>query len=256
LTKQRDDTGCDRRAAALLDPRLGIFTELAEADFVQVPLSVATVALADGTAVTAAGPDFRTARLRAALRGIAAYASRGVEDPTGVAAGYTDAEAVRTGLLALCRARTVAQAVAGRRVHPLVDLDSVPLDPVATGYRRLVAIAGIPLAVYDVTGSLGVPALAFVSGDRTVGYTCAPEPADAAREGLELTLLDHQARTNGQPSYAPPPVPSLPPGSRGGPGPVARAVDRLPGARIRPLDVDPALLDVVPAIVNVVLADD
>lgn len=252
-TEPLDDEGFDRRAAALLDPRLGIFTELAEADFVQLPLCVATVRLADGTVLTAAGPDFRTARLRAALRGITAYAARGMADPTGVAAGYTEAAAVRTGLLARCRARAVAGV--GTRVHPLVDLDSVPLDPVATGYRRLLDTARIPLAVYDVTGPPGVPAFAFVSGDRTVAYTCATTPADAVREGLELTLLDHQARANGQPAYAPPPVPDLPAAARGGPGPVPPAAETLPAHRLRPFDPDPALLGVVPAIVDVVLDD-
>jgi hypothetical protein len=274
-----DDDEFDRRAARLLDPRLGILTEVAEDDLVQVPLSLATVRAA-GRAVTAAGPDFRTARLRAALRAVAYHAfvhreavavgraltdgtARRVavpDDPDGVAAGYDWASAVRTGLLDRCRALTIAQTPPAAPV----DLDALPLDDEALGYRRLAEIAGLAVEAYDVTGALRVPTLAFRVGARTVAYTCGLTAADAAREGLELTLLDYQARANNQPRYAPPPVPPLPDRRRTGAVTEPVTLDDAVAAFARDgytpvavaLDGDPALAGIVPSIVQVVLDRD
>jgi hypothetical protein len=264
----------DRRAARLLDGRLGIVTQLAEADLVQVPLCVATVRVAGrgGPAtITAAGPDFRTARLRAALRAAAHYAHtcvdlrRGPDVPgyalpdgtvrpvpaalafgsgraTGLAAGYTWAEAVGTGVLAHCRALTLAERVAPRPVD-------LPPDP----YRRPVELAGIPVEVHDITGTLGVPTFSFRVDGRTVACTTAVSRADAIHAGLELTLLDHQTGAHHQPesAFVVAGDPAVEPAAavaalvRAGHAPVAV-----------PLDHDPELVDVVPYVVNVVLAND
>jgi hypothetical protein len=260
----------DRRAARLLDSRLGIVTELAEAGHVQVPLSVATVRVAGrgGPAtITAAGPDFRSARLRAALRAAAHYAHtcvdlrRGPDVPgyaltdgtlrpvpaalafgdgraTGLAAGYTWADAVGTGVLAHCRALTLAENVRPRRVD-------LPPDP----YRRLVELAGIPLEVHDVTGTLGVPTFSFRVDGRTVACTTAVSPADALHAGLELTLLDHQIGAHDQPPSA-----SVVPGDADAAVAALVRAGHTPVAV--PLDHDPELVDVVPYVVNVVLAND
>ncbi len=297
----------DQRAATLLDGRLGIFVDVTEKDLAQVPLNVATVTVTgppSPTTVAGAGLDFRTARWRAAMRAIAHYAHARLDprrtvpgrhgpdvwghdlaadtprrvraalafapgDPRGVAARYDWDGAVTAGLLAHVQALTVAEAVADGRPFREVDLDALDLDEDATTCRSLLDIAGVPVAVHDVTGSLGVPTFAFSAGPRTVTYACDLRRADAVRAGLEQTLLDYQARANGQPEYSPPEVPDLPPDRRDAPapgddraGPADR--DAVVSALARaghipvvvPLDHDPALLSVNPYVVSVVLADD
>jgi hypothetical protein len=297
----------DQRAATLLDGRLGIFVDVTEKDLAQVPLNVATVTVTgppSPTTVAGAGLDFRTARWRAALRAVAHYAHGRLDprrtvpgrdgpevwgydlaggaprrvgaavafapgDPRGVAAGYDWDGAVTAGLLAHVQALTVAEALTDGRSFGPVDLDTLDLDEDATTCRSLLDIAGAPVSVHEVTGSLGVPTFAFSVGPRTVAYACDPHRAEAVRIGLERALLDYQARANGQPEYAPPAVPDLPPERRAAPavtdghaGPADRdaIVSALAGAGripvVVPLDHDPALLSVNPYVVSVVLVDD
>lgn len=78
-----------QRATALVDGRLGVFGEMTEGDFAQLPLHVTQISLADPvglgprggapTLVTGAGPDFASARYRAVLRALAVYCSRMVD---------------------------------------------------------------------------------------------------------------------------------------------------------------------------------
>jgi hypothetical protein len=295
----------DKRAAALVDPRLGILVEVAEEDLAQVPLNVAAVTVAGSpSTVTGAGLTFRSARWRAALRAVACYAhsfldprrtvqgSQGRDvwgydlaagvahrvpaalafapgDGRGVAARYGWADAVASGLLAHCRAVTIAEMMANELTFRQVDLDTLDLDGDATTYRRLLDIAGVPVVVHDLTGTLAVPTLAFSVGPRTVAYACHLDWAEAVRDGLEQTLLDYQARTNNQPVYAPPAPPDLPARRR---GPLGAAADRIGPVDVDavvaalaragrtpvvvPLDHDPALVSAIPYVVNVVLADD
>jgi hypothetical protein len=297
----------DQRAATLLDGRLGIFVDVAEKDLAQVPLNVATVTVTgppSPTTIAGAGLDFRTARWRAALRAVAHYAHARLDprrtvsgrhgpdvwgydlvasaprrvraalafapgDPRGVAARYDWDGAVTAGVLAHVQALTVAEAVADGRPFGQVDLDALGLDEDATTCRRLLDIAGVPVSVHDVTGSLKVPTFAFSVGPRTVAYACDLHRADAVRIGLEQTLLDYQARANRQPEYLPPTVPDLPPDRRdalavdddhAGPADQDAVVSALAKAGhvpvVVPLDHDPALLGVDPYVVSVVLVDD
>ena len=107
--------------------------------------------------------------------------SAGDAVPAGVAAGYDWAEAVEAGLVSRCRELTIAELAAagetgdhpgGRtaagRVLSEVDLAHLSLDEVSQRYRRMVALFGEPLAVYQVTGSLGSAPFAFCLGGHTV----------------------------------------------------------------------------------------
>jgi hypothetical protein len=193
--------------------------------------------------------------------------------PIGVAAAFSWAAAVEAGLVAHCRALTVADAVAGEEVYPLLDLASVDLAGVPAGedtgwYLAMVAALGEPVAVHDVTGPLGVPTFACSLAGRTVAYGCAASATGALADGLGRLLLAYQARANGEPAYAPDPVPDLPLPLRGStPRPVRPhpplGVRALAATLARsgyhtaavPLDHDPEVFRVMPYVAHVVVTD-
>ena len=253
-----------RRVMTLIDEHFGVFTEISERSLAQVPLSVAlasvTSAHLDGAPqpphpIVGAGLDSRTARSRAALRGLAYYAST-VLDPrrltgsskpavwayrladgsaqvldvaiayqgpatstgapgSGVAAGHTWEDALLTGLLSQCCKLAVAEAVGANTVFPRINLDGLQLDDEGTAYVRLLQLTGMELIVYDITEGLGVLTLAFCVGKRTVAYASGRDFAEAVRHGLDRVLLDYQAQRNGHPKYGLSDVPQLPRHSRG-----------------------------------------
>jgi putative thiazole-containing bacteriocin maturation protein len=309
-----EETDFDRGAMRLVDERLGVFGEISERAFAQVPLSVAAVSVAPAAEsgpqplIVGVGLDSRTARLRAALRGLESYACGTMDsrrlcgqgaasvwgyrlrdgtarpldarlvfapafDPAaspgpGVAAAYSWQDAVVGGLLGQCRRLTVVAAAAGSAVFPRIDLDEVELDDEGSTYRRLLEVVGVDAVAYDVTGGLGVPTVALCSGGRTVAWASALSPEEALCRGLEAVLLDDQARAEGQPEIAPAPVPELPERSRDRSArpPCRRAVvgpDDMVAALtaaghepfVVPLDHDPAVADVLPYVVNVVVVD-
>lgn len=190
---------------------------------------------------------------------------------TGVAGGFDWSEALAAGLLADCRRFALAALARASRRYPPVDLDAVPLDRTGQRCRAILAAAGEPLAVYDLTGltgELGVPAYGFCLGGTTVAYQTGLTPGAAVRDGLLRVLRWLQARIHDQPGYAPAPVPELPERLRGriaDPPPDRPAVDiatvagrmraqgRLPVAV--PLDHDPAVTELVPYLVRVVILD-
>jgi YcaO cyclodehydratase, ATP-ad Mg2+-binding len=80
-----DDEGFSRRAAKLIDPKLGVLLELDERDHVQLPLNVTEAVVRDargGTPyrVLGVGTDFTTPRLRATRRALELYAATAVDD--------------------------------------------------------------------------------------------------------------------------------------------------------------------------------
>jgi hypothetical protein len=193
-------------------------------------------------------------------------------DTSGVAAGYTWSEAVSAGLLDCCARLAEDRPAPPRRLDPV----ALAPDAEAEAYLRMLGILRVPVGVYDVTGPLGVSTLAFLAGDRTVAYVGAPRPGDALPDGLRAILRYVQAARHNQPAYAPRAVPPLPlwppPGDGGAVTRAPAAVSRAPAARTQreivdallahgldplvvPLDHDPALHDLVPFIVRVVLVD-
>ncbi|MCP3801374.1 YcaO-like family protein [Allokutzneria sp. A3M-2-11 16] len=241
-----------QRAAAAVDDLMGVLSEPSERHYAQVPLRVCEVRVAGGPRITAAGPDFATARYRAAMRGLAAYSS-GTQE--GVAAGYSRQEAIDAGLIDQCRRLTLAEA----RTTPasLVELDSLDADP---RYRALVNTLGEPVTVYDITGSLGLPTVVCFIGDEPVGCASAFTPGEAVTEVFEQALLHHQSRENRQPEYAPPAAPEIKRGTGVSvPQPcdhdslVARLEARGLRLTVTPLDHDPEVHAIMPHIVRVVI---
>ncbi|MGW2954904.1 hypothetical protein [Streptomyces eurythermus] len=186
----------------------------------------------------------------------------------GVAARLGWDDAVTDGLAQHCVRLAVAD-VAGevQAAGPVgLDLACASLDARAKSLLGLLRAAGGAVRVADVGGALGVPVLAWWQGGRAVAATCGP---DAVVDGLERVLLDRQAVITDEPAYAPPTVAGLgsPPGegaAAGAPWPAApgpeRMVDRLRARGLRPvavpLDHDPAVHEVLPSLLRVVVLDD
>ncbi|MFC9228852.1 hypothetical protein ACFTZI_07760 [Streptomyces decoyicus] len=245
--------------------------------------------------VHGAGTDFAAARRDAALRGLASYAAHHPDDrryrpggtvwgwapderrpekaaacrvfatdhEVGVAAGLSWDEAVADGLAQHCVRLALRDVTQGRSRPRPVRLRP---DALAAGERRLLDLLSASrgsVEVADIGEALGVPVLAWWQGGRPAAVTCGEE---AVVEGLRAVLLDRQAVMTGEPAYAPArwgrlgapvegdgsaelPVPA-------GPERMVEAL-RSRGARplVVPLDHDPAVHEVLPFVVRVVIAD-
>jgi hypothetical protein len=241
----------DEQVMALFESRLGLFGEVGEHHYAQLPLNVAAVSVypprRPGRRAIGASLDFGAARRQAARRAIEMYAwatarsnwnggrwrlrlagdvieeyvieehgPRPTAWAVGVASGFSWSAAVRAGLLAHCRDLTVAAALAADGLLPRIDVDAVPLGAAGQTYRRLLQTARVEFAVYDLTGELGVPVCACCRGARTVGYVAGADLPSALADALKTVLLDYQAAVNRQHDYAPVPVPVLPRRRRAG----------------------------------------
>lgn len=186
--------------------------------------------------------------------------------PPGAAAGYDWDEAVRTGLIGQCRQLTLTEVGEGRHRFTPIQWDGIALDERARRYRSLVTLIGEGFGVFDVTGSAGVPTLAFCLDDATLAYASGLSFADALRDGLAQVLLSHQAQAAGEAGYAPAEVPPLPTRrrlSRVAAGPawstdvatVAAGLAQLGWTAVAvPLDHDPGVTaGIMPYLVHVVL---
>jgi ribosomal protein S12 methylthiotransferase accessory factor YcaO len=130
--------------------------------------------------------------------------------PPGAAAGYDWHEAVRVGLIGQCRRLALAEIDAGRHRFRRIGLDDVALDAHGSRYRSMAKIIGGVLDVYDVTGSAGMPTLAFCRDGITIAYASGFSFGEAVRDGLADVLLSDQAEASGDAAYAPASVPPLP----------------------------------------------
>lgn len=280
----------DAAASSLRDDRLGVIGELSERDFAQLPVNVAAATVAGRRGpVIGAGLSVAEARWEAVLAGVTAHAVSTVDSSrelagarladgavrtvpgsavhagpdahaVGAATRYRWSDAVSAGLLDWCARLTAA------RPGPVVRLDPAALDPddEAAAYLAILAILDVDLAVYDVTGHLGVPTLALHAGERTIAYVSAWRPADALADGLRAVALDEQSRRHGQPDYAPKPVPQLDiaaatPGTPAaacteGDAIAALLADGLDPVVV-PLDHDRGLHRLIPFVARVVLLD-
>jgi putative thiazole-containing bacteriocin maturation protein len=204
------------------------------------------------------------------LRGLAPS----LDSAPWLASGFSWAEAVATALASVCQQLTVAECNLDGEPFPLVDLDAGVLDEQGARYAQILRTWKVPVAVYDVTGTLQIPSFTFCVGNQTVAYRTGVDVCDALRYGLEQTVAYEQAWANHQPDYAPPDVADLPRRVRGtrltvpqatsqpsGSGDWTRQQHRLCDALARrgrrvvavPLDHDPAVTDVLPYIVNLVV---
>ena len=282
-----DPDSLDTEGSALRDARIGVLGELSERDYVQLPLNV-TAATVAGRArpVLGAGLSVTQARWQAVLAGIAAHAvstmdhgqvwARRLADGTarlvdaaavftarnvGAVARYSWSEAVSAGLFECTAMHTAAHP------GPVTRLDPMALDhdEQAGAYRTILRILEVPLEIYDVTGPLRAPTLAFRAGQRTITYVSAPRPADALADGLRAVALDEQSRRNGQPDYAPPEVPQLvvtntrtgePPASVTEPEVIDAMVAHGLDPVVVPLNHDPEVGRIMPFVARVVILDD
>ena len=332
-----------RGAAAVMDSRLGVFSDVTEREFAQLPVHIAYTTVADPVGllgrnaptpvVTGAALDFASARYQAALAGLATYASlmvdprrlldsdgrplvsagddpraalsalrsgvvegwvRGIEltdggtrllkaqhvfpvlnevslpyyAPLGVAACFNYADALLTGLIQQGKRITLAEVMAGTKRFPLMDLEAALLDETVEHCITLLEATGESVAVYDVTGRLGIPTVACLFADATVAYGSGLSDTEALRDGLLQLLLYHQAKIHEEPEYAPGPVPELPPRLREDQSPrmvsrhtldVQSIIGRLAACGHRAvvilLDDDPEVHEIMPYIVRVVVDD-
>ncbi|WP_206739589.1 hypothetical protein [Streptomyces lydicus] len=249
---------------------------------------------AGATPVHGAGTGFAAARRDAALRGLASYAAHRPDDrrygpggtvwgwapderraeavaayrvfttdhEVGVAAGLSWDEAVADGLAQLCVHLALGDVAQGRsRPRPA----RLRPDALAAGERRLldllIASRG-SVEVADIGEALGVPVLAWWQGGRPAAATCG---AAAVAEGLRAVLLDRQAVMTGESAYAPARWARFgPPVAGGGSAelPVPAGPERMVEALrsrgacplVVPLDHDPAVHEVLPFVVRVVIA--
>ncbi|MEV0587113.1 YcaO-like family protein [Nonomuraea sp. NPDC050310] len=186
------------------------------------------------------------------------------EPRPGAAAAYSWAEAVTAGVIALCHRLTVEELAAAEDPFPRVPCAGQPLDPAGGRYLAMLAAIRARVELYDVTGSLGVPAVLCRLEGEPVGCASALSSGEAVTAALEQALLHYQARQNGQADYAPPPVPDVPAGRCARPAePVAITLAQACAALERggrrvvavPLDHDPEVFSLMPYLVRVVLAD-
>jgi hypothetical protein len=254
-----DPADFSRRAIRAMGEHTGALGTPSERDFAQTPLHVCEIAVPDPTCppgrpasivrAIGAGPDFETARHRAALRAFAVYGARmadprrfagtavwgfdladrearqldaarvfppapaAIDAAVGIAAGYDWTRALRAALLGHCRELTLRAAAAGAAKLHHVDLDAVDLDSAGDRYRAMWKAIGTPPDVCAITSALGVPTVACYRPGAPVAAAAATSLPDAIRDGLEQALLAYQSRERHQPAYAPPqiPEPPLPP---------------------------------------------
>ncbi|MGX7672523.1 YcaO-like family protein [Plantactinospora sp. DSM 117369] len=190
--------------------------------------------------------------------------------PPGIASAYSWQEAVTAGTLAQVRRLTLGEMTAARRPFPRIDMDAVPLDPVGTRYRGILAAVPEEVVVQDITGTLSVPTVFCRVGREARGCASGLSMAEALRDALAEAVVSYQSLLHGQPAYAPPsiPAPSIPaPASshgearrKSGSDPLdLDAVVAILTAHGRepvvvPLDHDPEVSAVMPNTVHMVVA--
>ncbi|MGW8401067.1 hypothetical protein ACWGLP_31045 [Streptomyces lydicus] len=242
------------------------------------------------------GTGFAEARRDAALRGLAAYAARCADDrrygpdgtvwgwdpegrcaervaasrvfarddTVGVAARLSWGEAVADGLAQHCVRLALRDVAEGRARPQPVRLAADALPPGARRLHDLLYAARGSVEVADIGEALGAPVLAWWQEGRPVAATCGD---GAVAEGLRMALLDRQSVMTGELAYAPRLLGPLgdAPGSRRSadlPAPPGRgrltAALRSRGLRplVVPLDHDPAVHELLPFLVRVVLTDE
>lgn len=199
------------------------------------------------------------------------FSHPGTREP-GLGTGLTWTEAVCQALLDWCNVFTVAHLQDAQQVYPLVDLARTNLTSRGKHLARLLDAAGIPLTVYDVTGSLGIPTFAVCAGEQVVACSTHCASTEALSLGLLQAVQHYQATQYQQPVCAPEPVPALPVNLRG--DALTVPSETVPAdwsarlawllrqlethhlrASVVPLDHDPALARISPFVVQVLVEE-
>ncbi len=189
----------------------------------------------------------------------------------GISSGMSWAEAISRALLNLCQHLTITQLENAQKSYPQVDLPAIPLEPEGMHLRCVLDLTGEMATIYDVTGPLQVPTFAICLRDKTVAYSTHVDVAQALRNGLEQAILSWQISSEQLPAHRGLTLPDLPVALRDDTKviPQSAAPQGWPDrqlwlqqalekngwrAFVTPLDHDPALRQVQPYIVHVLLA--
>ncbi|MEU8588831.1 hypothetical protein AB0C59_17795 [Streptomyces sp. NPDC048664] len=246
-----DDEELARRAVDCVDPRTGVFAEITERDYEQLPLFVSEVMVSDPVglagapfAVHGCGENVVESRRRAVRHAFERYAAvmadprrgdrlHGVDVLTGepvavdaaqvfparaAASGGDWSEALRAAVVALAEENAVAALSTATEPLRRLDLDGAELTPRGERYTKLLGIVDQRFEIHDLSGLLGLPTFVLTTSTGTVACASDLEVGAALEKGLERTLLAYQSRTARQPAYAPAPVPDLPVHLRGDTG--------------------------------------
>jgi hypothetical protein len=178
-------------------------------------------------------------------------------------------EAICQALLDWCNYLTIEELKDSHRSYTQVDLVKAPMTPEGTHLHHLLKTTDRQITVYDVTGTLQVPTFATCLDEKIIAYSTHYDVAQALRKGLEQALQQYQSEQFQQPEYAVP-VPDflsilqsdqlhapryiLP---EAWPARLEWLLQKLQANHLRafaiPLDHDPALAQVLPYIVRVLL---
>ena len=189
----------------------------------------------------------------------------------GVGSGMSWVEAVGRGLLDVARSLTMTHIAGAQQPYPQVNLPGMALAPHSTRERHILRSLGDFVTIYDVTGPLQIPTFAICSARKALVYTTHVDAQEALRDGLEQVPLYRQLADEPLLLESLPSVPDLPVSLRGDTKqiPVYEAPGAWPERQIWlqrafekqgwrafavPLDHDPALQQIQPYIVRVLVA--
>jgi putative thiazole-containing bacteriocin maturation protein len=189
----------------------------------------------------------------------------------GSASGKTWEEAICLALLDWCNYLTIGQLKDAQQAYIQVDLVRTPMTPEGVHLYHLLKAVVEQITVYDVTGPLQVPTFATCLGEKVVVYSTHCDGAQALSIGLEQALQQYQSEQFQQYDYAVASVPDLPSILRSDQlaVPLYTSPDTWPARRewlqqklqskgLRafaiPLNHEPALMQVLPFIVRVLLS--
>lgn len=194
------------------------------------------------------------------------------EHERGIASGMSWDEAVCQALLDWCNYLTVEYVKDAQQAYFQVDFTRDLLTPDGIYlYQLLKTAVGQEIFVYDVTGPLHVPTFATCCGEKIVAYTTHCDQVQALSMGFKQALQQYQAEQCLQFEYGGASVPDFPLALRSAqlsvphytlpdawPARQAWLLQRLQANGLRalvvPLDHDPALAEVLPFIVRVLLS--
>ncbi|HEU5228976.1 MAG TPA: TOMM precursor leader peptide-binding protein [Ktedonobacteraceae bacterium] len=195
---------------------------------------------------------------------------RGTENERGIASGMTWEEAICQALLDWCNCLTLERLNDTNISYSQIDLVKASITSEGSYVRHLLNAVGGRIIAYDVTGELRVPTFATCLDGKVVTYSTHWEAAQALGIGLERALQQYQSMLFQQLEYAVTPVPDLPPALRSdqlrvphytlpeaGSDRMEWLLQKFQANGLRaialPLDHDPALAQVLPYIVRVLL---
>jgi len=195
---------------------------------------------------------------------------QGIENERGIGSGMTWEEAICQALLNWYSYLTVARLQETQHPYLQVDLTKVPMTLAGVYLHRLLKTAVGQITVYNVTGILQVPTFAICLGEKVVAYSTHCDVAQALSIGLKQALQQYQAEQSKQFEYAVAPVPDIPSTLRcdqlyvpqyaqpeAGSVQQEWLLQKLQANNLRafaiPLDHDPALTQILPFIVRVLL---